>query len=285
MKTANRTKWSDNEKRLVALNAERIVQRQPNISFAKLFTEAQQVLPENRQRKVAGEHAVPWLRIEMHKIRTGGAELKQEPVVEVKSKVVSEPQVPSAIVTEEVVLESNLFAVAIANQMMKELPDILVQKLADTIMDQLADRVLERLGQRLLGGAALATPVVQHHFVQPLPAVRTGLAVAPVEPEPKPVKGKVLLLGINDTTRRDLDKEFGELLELSYWKREGFETLKVLTKESDLIIVATSPDHRISSQAKFIVDAHKCRGAKLRNIHTAVVRPREILEHYYVDGV
>lgn len=248
--------WTQAEKEKVALRDMDLQAVNPKMSFFERIRIAQDVLPTNRRRDIKQEASVPWLKVEKERF---SALKKVTPKVEVEH-VTPEPE-------KETLAPSLL-------------------PLAEKVADLVVERILARLVQGLTGQVKqevieavkpLVEPRVLPKFKQEVKMPRHDPSMPPME-NPKPWKPQVLVVGLLSQQAREIEKNFGELFNLKFWKEEGFPSLKGMARSSDLVILVVDKiTHPIDTM---VVD---CKPREVRRVNGCTSSVQLELEKYFYD--
>jgi len=146
----------------------------------------------------------------------------------------------------------------------------MIQNLSDAIAKQIASSVVVRLQASLT--RELASVIPQH--VPPVKQLPLSLANLP--PEPAVIKPRIGIVGLLPAQIDVVEKEFGDVFEVRYWKDEGVAALKALGRACELVLVTKWCNHSATETLKSV-------GAKWRFVDGGLTELKTMLTALYVE--
>ena len=145
----------------------------------------------------------------------------------------------------------------------------MIQNLSDAIAKQIAASVVVSLQASLT--RELASVIPQH--VPPVKQLTLNLANLP---EPAVIKPRVGIVGLLPAQIDVIEKEFGDVFEIRYWKDEGVVALKALGRASEVVLVTKWCNHSATETLKSV-------GAKWRFVDGGLTELKTMLTALYVE--
>jgi hypothetical protein len=146
----------------------------------------------------------------------------------------------------------------------------MIQNLSDALAKQIAASVVVSLQASLTH--ELASVIPQH--VPPVKQLTLNLANLP---EPSVIKPRVGIVGLLPAQTDVIEKEFGDVFEIRYWKDEGFVALKALGRASEVVLVTKWCNHSATETLKSV-------GAKWRFVDGGLTELKTMLTALYVEN-
>lgn len=248
--------WTQAEKEKVALRDMELQAMYPKLNFCERIRMAQEALPANRKRDIKQEASIPWLKVEKERFSA----LKKVP-----PKVEVEPVTPEP---EKETLAPSLLPLA------EKVADLVVERILARLVQGLTSQVKQEVVEAV---KPLVAPRVLPKFNQEVKMPKHDPSVPPLE-NPKPWKPQVLIVGLLSQQAREVEKNFGELFNLRFWKEEGFPKLKGMAKSSDLVILVVD---KITHPIDNMVVASK--PVEVRRVNGCTGAVQLELEKYFYD--
>ena len=145
----------------------------------------------------------------------------------------------------------------------------MIQNLSDAIAKQIAASVVVSLQASLT--RELASVIPQH--VPPVKQLTLNLANLP---EPAVIKPRVGIVGLLPAQIDVIEKEFGDVFEIRYWKDDGVAALKALGRASEVVLVTKWCNHSATEVLKGV-------GAKWRFVDGGLTELKTMLTALYVE--
>lgn len=145
----------------------------------------------------------------------------------------------------------------------------MIQNLSDALAKQIAASVVVSLQASLT--RELASVIPQH--VPPVKQLTLNLANLP---EPAVIKPCLGIVGLLPAQVDVIEKEFGDVFELRYWKDEGVAALKALGRASEVVLVTKWCNHSATETLKSV-------GAKWRFVDGGLSELKTMLTALYVE--
>jgi hypothetical protein len=146
----------------------------------------------------------------------------------------------------------------------------MIQNLSDAIAKQIASSVVVSLQASLT--RELASVIPQH--VPPVKQLTLNLANLP--PEPAVIKPRIGIVGLLPAQVDIIEKEFGDVFEIRYWKEDGTAALKAIGRACELVLVTKWCNHSATETLKSV-------GAKWRMVDGGLTELKTMLTALYVE--
>lgn len=144
----------------------------------------------------------------------------------------------------------------------------MIQNLSDAIAKQIAASVVVSLQASLTRELASVVP-------QQAPKQLT-LNLGNLPPEPPVIKPRIGILGLLPAQVDAIEREFGEVFHIYYWKEEGSSTLKTIARSSEIVFVTRWCAHSTTETLKSV-------GAKWRFVEGGLSELKNLLTALYVE--
>ena len=144
----------------------------------------------------------------------------------------------------------------------------MIQNLSDAIAKQIAASVVVSLQASLTRELASVVP-------QQAPKQLT-LNLGNLPPEPPVIKPRIGILGLLPAQVEVIEREFGDVFNLLYWKEEGSSTLKAIGRTSEIVFVTRWCSHGATETLKSV-------GAKWRFVEGGLSELKNLLTALYVE--
>ena len=144
----------------------------------------------------------------------------------------------------------------------------LIQNLSDAIAKQIAASVVVSLQASLTREMASVVP-------QQAPKQIT-LNLGNLPPEPPVIKPRIGILGLLPAQVEVIEREFGDVFKIYYWKEEGSSTLKTIARSSEIVFVTRWCAHSTTETLKSV-------GAKWRFVEGGLSELKSLLTAIYVE--
>lgn len=145
----------------------------------------------------------------------------------------------------------------------------MIQNLSDAIAKQIAASVVVSLQASLTRELAAVVP----QAAAPVKQLTLNLANLPVPAVTKPCLGVIGLLPAQVDV---IEKEFGDVFEIRYWKDEGAVALKALGRASEVVLVTKWCNHSATEILKSV-------GAKWRFVDGGLTELKHMITVLYVE--
>lgn len=142
----------------------------------------------------------------------------------------------------------------------------MIQNLSDAIAKQIAASVVVSLQASLT--RELASVVPQQAPKQ--------LNLGNLPPEPPVTKPRIGILGLLPAQVEAIEREFGDVFDIYYWKEEGSATLKAIGRTSEIVFVTRWCAHSATETLKSV-------GAKWRFVEGGLSELKNLLTALYVE--
>jgi DNA-binding Lrp family transcriptional regulator len=146
----------------------------------------------------------------------------------------------------------------------------MIQNLSDALAKQIAASVVVSLQASLT--RELASVIPQH--VPPAKQLTLNLANLP---EPAVIKPCLGIVGLLPAQIDVIEKEFGDVFEVRYWKDDGVAALKALGRASEVVLVTKWCNHSATEVLKGV-------GAKWRFVDGGLTELKTMLTALYVEN-
>jgi hypothetical protein len=146
----------------------------------------------------------------------------------------------------------------------------MIQNLSDAIAKQIAASVVVSLQGSLT--RELASVIPQH--VPPVKHLTLNIANLP--PEPAVIKPRLGIVGLLPAQVDVIEKEFGDVFHISYWKDGGTVALKAIGRACELVLVTKWCNHSATETLKNV-------GAKWRRVDGGLTELKTTLTALYVE--
>ena len=144
----------------------------------------------------------------------------------------------------------------------------MIQNLSDAIAKQIAASVVVSLQASLTRELASVVP-------QQAPKQLT-LNLGNLPPEPPVTKPRIGILGLLPAQVEVIEREFGDVFNLHYWKEEGSAILKAIGRTSEIVFVTRWCSHGATETLKGV-------GAKWRFVEGGLSELKSLLTALYVE--
>lgn len=144
----------------------------------------------------------------------------------------------------------------------------MIQNLSDAIAKQIAASVVVSLQASLTRELASVVP-------QQAPKQLT-LNLGNLPPEPPVIKPRIGILGLLPAQVEAIEREFGDVFNLHYWKEEGSSTLKAIGRTSEIVFVTRWCSHSATETLKSV-------GATWRFVEGGLSELKNLLTALYVE--
>ena len=144
----------------------------------------------------------------------------------------------------------------------------MIQNLSDAIAKQIAASVVVSLQASLTRELASVVP-------QQAPKQLT-LNLGNLPPEPPVIKPRIGILGLLPAQVEAIEREFGDVFKIYYWKEEGSSTLKTIARSSEIVFVTRWCAHSTTEMLKSV-------GAKWRFVEGGLSELKSLLTALYVE--
>jgi hypothetical protein len=144
----------------------------------------------------------------------------------------------------------------------------MIQNLSDAIAKQIAASVVVSLQASLTRELASVVP-------QQAPKQLT-LNLGNLPPEPPVIKPRIGILGLLPAQVEVIEREFGDVFNLLYWKEEGSSALKTIARSSEIVFVTRWCSHGATETLKSV-------GAKWRFVEGGLSELKSLLTALYVE--
>ena len=144
----------------------------------------------------------------------------------------------------------------------------MIQNLSDAIAKQIAASVVVSLQASLTRELASVVP-------QQAPKQIT-LNLGNLPPLPPVTKPRIGVLGLLPTQVEAIEREFGDVFNIHYWKEEGSSMLKALGRTSEIVFVTRWCPHSATETLKGV-------GAKWRFVEGGLSELKSLLTALYVE--
>ncbi len=144
----------------------------------------------------------------------------------------------------------------------------MIQNLSDAIAKQIAASVVVSLQASLTRELASVVP-------QQAPKQLT-LNLGNLPPEPPVIKPRIGILGLLPAQVEVIEREFGDVFNLLYWKEEGSSALKAIGRTSEIVFVTRWCAHSATETLKSV-------GAKWRFVEGGLSELKNLLTALYVE--
>lgn len=144
----------------------------------------------------------------------------------------------------------------------------MIQNLSDAIAKQIAASVVVSLQASLTRELASVVP-------QQAPKQLT-LNLGNLPPEPPVIKPRIGILGLLPAQVEVIEREFGDVFNLLYWKEEGSSALKAIGRTSEIVFVTRWCAHSTTETLKSV-------GAKWRFVEGGLSELKNLLTALYVE--
>jgi hypothetical protein len=144
----------------------------------------------------------------------------------------------------------------------------MIQNLSDAIAKQIAASVVVSLQASLTRELASVVP-------QQAPKQLT-LNLGNLPPEPPVIKPRIGILGLLPAQVDVIEREFGDVFNINYWKEEGSSTLKAIGRTSEIVFVTRWCSHGATETLKSV-------GAKWRFVEGGLSELKNLLTALYVE--
>jgi hypothetical protein len=144
----------------------------------------------------------------------------------------------------------------------------MIQNLSDAIAKQIAASVVVSLQASLTRELASVVP-------QQAPKQLT-LNIDNLPPEPPVIKPRIGILGLLPAQVEAIEREFGDVFKIYYWKEEGSSTLKTIARSSEIVFVTRWCAHSTTETLKSV-------GAKWRFVEGGLSELKSMLTALYVE--
>ncbi len=144
----------------------------------------------------------------------------------------------------------------------------MIQNLSDAIAKQIAASVVVSLQASLTRELASVVP-------QQAPKQLT-LNLGNLPPESPVIKPRIGILGLLPQQVEAIEREFGDVFNIHYWKEEGSSMLKALARSSEIVFVTRWCAHSATETLKGV-------GAKWRFVEGGLSELKSLLTSLYVE--
>lgn len=144
----------------------------------------------------------------------------------------------------------------------------MIQNLSDAIAKQIAASVVVSLQASLTRELASVVP-------QQAPKQLT-LNLGNLPPEPPVTKPRIGVLGLLPAQVETIEREFGDVFNIHYWKEEGSAILKAIGRTSEIVFVTRWCAHSATETLKSV-------GAKWRFVEGGLSELKSLLTALYVE--
>jgi hypothetical protein len=144
----------------------------------------------------------------------------------------------------------------------------MIQNLSDAIAKQIAASVVVSLQASLTRELASVVP-------QQAPKQLT-LNLGNLPPEPPVIKPRIGILGLLPQQVEVIEREFGDVFNINYWKEEGSSALKTIARSSEIVFVTRWCSHSATETLKSV-------GAKWRFVEGGLSELKNLLTALYVE--
>lgn len=144
----------------------------------------------------------------------------------------------------------------------------MIQNLSDAIAKQIAASVVVSLQASLTRELASVVP-------QQAPKQLT-LNLGNLPPEPPVIKPRIGILGLLPAQVEAIEREFGDVFHIYYWKEEGSSALKTIARSSEIVFVTRWCAHSTTETLKSV-------GAKWRFVEGGLSELKSLLTALYVE--
>lgn len=146
----------------------------------------------------------------------------------------------------------------------------MIQNLSDAIAKQIAASVVVSLQASLTRELASVVPQ------QVSAPKQLTLNLGNLPPLPPVTKPRIGVLGLLPTQVEAIEREFGDVFNIHYWKEDGFSTLKAIGRTSEIVFITRWCSHSATETLKGV-------GAKWRFVEGGLSELKSLLTALYVE--